>query len=72
VVRLGYYIPWAAGGAALAAVTIGLLSTWDAQSSKAQLLGYQALFFSRGLSIQMVSKFSSLGMERTEDNSEAH
>ncbi|KAI9149944.1 MFS-type transporter calB [Paramyrothecium foliicola] len=53
VVRLRYYVPWAAGGAAITAIASGVISTWNPRSSRAELLCYQLLYFGRGAAMQM-------------------
>ena len=52
--RFGYYIPASLFCAVLMAVGYGLLSTFNAQTSTAEWIGYQILFgFGRGAGLQM-------------------
>lgn len=55
VVRLRYYIPWSAAAAAGAAITFGLISTWDASSTLGEVFGFLVMSGVRGLGMQVVS-----------------
>jgi len=53
--RLGYYLPFSVLAGATTAVACGLISTWNPDTSTADLIGHQILFGLRGMGLQMVS-----------------
>ena len=53
--KLGYYLPWAVGGAVLNAIASGLLSTLSPSSNMAKIIGYQIILgVGRGIGMQVV------------------
>ncbi|KAK0716265.1 major facilitator superfamily-domain-containing protein [Lasiosphaeris hirsuta] len=53
VTKLGYYIPWVLGSAALSAIACGLLSTLSISTSTGEWVGYQLILGARGAAMQM-------------------
>jgi len=51
--RLGYYLPFSVLAGATTAVACGLISTWNPDTSTADLIGHQILFGLRGMGLQM-------------------
>ncbi|KUJ12632.1 MFS multidrug transporter [Mollisia scopiformis] len=52
--RIGYYLPFAIGGAALNAIGCGLISTWTPTTSTGKWIGYQIIAgIGRGSGMQM-------------------
>lgn len=58
--KLGYYLPWSVGAAAITAIGAGLISTWQPHTGLGKLLGYQVLLGARGAGMQMVGLYSNL------------
>ncbi|KAH7310218.1 MFS multidrug transporter [Rhexocercosporidium sp. MPI-PUGE-AT-0058] len=52
--RLGYYLPWSIGSSILAAISSGLISTYNPNTSTGIWIGYQIIGgFGRGCGLQM-------------------
>lgn len=56
--KLGYYLPWNLGGAALSAIGYGLMSTFKPGTATSRWVGYQVLYgIGSGAMVSMVSNF---------------
>ncbi|KAI1805109.1 putative MFS multidrug transporter [Daldinia bambusicola] len=51
--KLGYYIPWGAFAGAATAVSAGMISMWDPDTSTAFWIGTQILYGARGCGVQI-------------------